>query len=566
MFTSAELIEALRRRERRSLRPLPPAGEYPPGWQAWFAGLRERLGTISGATAAAIIAVMAQREPRPVPGRLPALSDWQAFTTLWRQQWHPASSDEHWQRVAAMSVSLLAQLCFAIFLLWLAYARYGGEPEPRYGDEVVQVEFIGQGTPEEQGGGAASGPEPQPRAAAAPRPQASAPAAPPAQSRAGAGPISEVAPAAARVAATVERPALRRPQPPRPSAQPVQVTETPAPEQSAFVLPPPTPRVVEIPRPRVEVPELAQQVQSIEAIERPAATVARRSVNVPAATVDVPELQSGVAALPSPPTRLALPDAPVRSAALPEASIRVPGMAAEPGSLPLPAGAGSDGRSIADGSDTGSAGAGTSTGSEHAATGAGTEGSAPASGGDSVAGAGGGQAEGTNAGAGPDSAAPPGAWASTRQGDDWGVSDRNLPGGQAGSGLFDEFGRPRLPPGVQPEAGGGLPPGTVTADIDDLDREGTWLKRPPIGYDPTRFDRYWLPGGTLLEQWVRRGIKEVSIAIPGTGKSIHCVVSLLSLGGACGVDDPDMQDQEAEARPPPDIPWKPELQDNQDAL
>jgi hypothetical protein len=183
-----------------------------------------------------------------------------------------------------------------------------------------------------------------------------------------------------------------------------------------------------------------------------------------------------------------------------------------------------------------------------------------------VAGTGGGQATGDNPGAGAESGAPPGAWATARAGDDWGLSDRHVPGGQAGSGWFDENGRPRLPPGVKPEAGGGLPPGTVTADIQDLDREGTWLKRPPVGYDPTRFDRYWLPGGNLLEEWVRRGIREVTIHIPGTGKDIHCVVSLLALGGACGVDDPDMQDQEAEARPPPDIPWKPELQENQGAL
>ena len=60
---------------------------------------------------------------------------------------------------------------------------------------------------------------------------------------------------------------------------------------------------------------------------------------------------------------------------------------------------------------------------------------------------------------------------------------------------------------------------------------------------------------------MRRGIREVQIAIPGTSKKIRCVVSLLQLGGGCGITDPDMQDQEAEARPPPDVPWKPELQE-----
>ena len=106
----------------------------------------------------------------------------------------------------------------------------------------------------------------------------------------------------------------------------------------------------------------------------------------------------------------------------------------------------------------------------------------------------------------------------------------------------------------------------VNEDIADLDRAGTWLKRPPIDYSPTSFDEYWMPGGTLLEEWVRRGIREVSIGIPGTSKRIHCVVSLLQLGGGCGINDPDMQDQEATARPPPDVPWKPELQEAQGDL
>ena len=118
MFTSAELIEALRRRQRRSLRPQPPVGEFPPGWRAWFATLREHLGTIHGAAAESIVALLARRELRSPPPRMPTLNDWQAFTTLWRQQWHPASDDERGQRIAAMAVALLTQLFFAIFLLF----------------------------------------------------------------------------------------------------------------------------------------------------------------------------------------------------------------------------------------------------------------------------------------------------------------------------------------------------------------------------------------------------------------------------------------------------------------
>src|SRR3546814_11701698 len=69
----------------------------------------------------------------------------------------------------------------------------------------------------------------------------------------------------------------------------------------------------------------------------------------------------------------------------------------------------------------------------------------------------------------------------------------------------DLEGRPRLPPGAGAAVGGGLPPGMITEEIPDLDRAGTWLKRSPIDYTPTAFDRYWLPGATLLEAWVRRG-------------------------------------------------------------
>ena len=75
-----------------------------------------------------------------------------------------------------------------------------------------------------------------------------------------------------------------------------------------------------------------------------------------------------------------------------------------------------------------------------------------------------------------------------------------------------------------------------------------------------------MPNETLLEQWVRQNIREVSIPIPGTTKKLHCVVSLLQLGGGCGITDPNMQDQEAIARPPPDVPFKPDLQEDQDSL
>ncbi len=70
------------------------------------------------------------------------------------------------------------------------------------------------------------------------------------------------------------------------------------------------------------------------------------------------------------------------------------------------------------------------------------------------------------------------------------------------------------------------------------------------------FDRYWIPGGSLLQDWVRAGISEMEIPIPGTSKRIKCVVSVLQAGGACGLFDPNKNEQPATARPPPDIPVK----------
>ena len=51
--------------------------------------------------------------------------------------------------------------------------------------------------------------------------------------------------------------------------------------------------------------------------------------------------------------------------------------------------------------------------------------------------------------------------------------------------------------------GGGLPPGTITEDFAKIDRNGTWLKRPPTDYTPTSFDKFWVPNEDLLQEWVR---------------------------------------------------------------
>jgi hypothetical protein len=324
----------------------------------------------------------------------------------------------------------------------------------------------------------------------------------------------------------------------------VQVTETTAPD-ATFTLPPPSEREVVVPQAQVQVPQLAQAPEALRAVELPSPLQAKvLSPKLPGARVAVPALGSSAEALPSPSPPL--PGVSERSVALPQAKIGMPGLRAQAESLPGTAGAGAESASTTGTASSGSA----------------ASGSAPVAGG-IAASAGGASTTNAGAGAGPKPAAAPGAWSTAKAGDDWGASDRNRAGGQAGNaGLFDENGRPRLAPGTSAAAGGGLPPGMIEEDIRDLDRAGTWLKRKnPLPYEPTAFDRYWLPGETLLQEWVRRGVREVQIRIPGTGKKIHCVVSLLQLGGGCGIDDPNMQDQEATARKPPDVPYKPELQD-----
>ncbi|MDQ3206123.1 MAG: transmembrane repetitive protein, partial [Pseudomonadota bacterium] len=177
-------------------------------------------------------------------------------------------------------------------------------------------------------------------------------------------------------------------------------------------------------------------------------------------------------------------------------------------------------------------------------------------------------AQRASTGAGPAPTPAPGAWPSpVPPAEDWGDAARSVAGGQRGTprGLYNSDGSLRLPdPGGS--ASPANPPGTMTEEIADLDRSGTWLKRRPTDFEPSTFDKYWRPNENLLEEWVRRGTKQVSIPIPGTSKKIVCVVSMLALGGGCGISDPNLNEQPATARPPPDIPFKPELQEDNGSI
>lgn len=527
MFTSTELIDALRRRMRRSLRPQPSPGTFPPGWAAWFASMRERVGQVTGATAAAIVAILVAREPALPPRAIQTLNQWQSFTTLWRQQWHPAGEDDRRVRVFAAVFTVVVHLFFAIFLVYLAYVRFMAisSAPARVGDEVVvQVEFIGDGTPEDQGGG------PQQDETDVVQPSDQAPAQPPAQT-------TQVAPIA-----DVQPPAPTEPSPPPPLDQPLQVTQTPVPDQ-LFTLPPP--RIVELPQPEVEVPELDAPTPELRIVDVPMPvqpviqpelpdTLPPREIRVP--QLEQPPAEIVVREIPAPPAPVRLPDAPrIDITAPPLETPELDADAPEIVTRSIPAPRVLPETSPAAPRDADSSGS--AAPEAQAATGSGIE------------------------------SAPPGALPSPTRGDDWDLAGSDTPGGQAGQpdGLFGADGRPNLAPGDD-KVGGGLPPGTITEDFAKIDRHGTWLKRPPTDYEPSSFDRFWLPNETLLEEWVRRSITEVLIPIPGTSKTITCSVVLLALGGACGITDPNMQDVEATAREPPDVPFKPELQENQDSL
>jgi len=158
----------------------------------------------------------------------------------------------------------------------------------------------------------------------------------------------------------------------------------------------------------------------------------------------------------------------------------------------------------------------------------------------------------------PPTAAPSASASSTPLRDDWGQARAD-----GGSGLLDAAGRPRLADG---SAASRLPPGTIVENYENIDRMGTWLKRPPTGYQASTLESLWLPPENLLEEWVRRSIKTILIPIPGTGKSIQCTVAFLMLGGSCGIRDMNLMDIEATARTPPEVPFKPELHEDQSIL
>lgn len=530
---------------RKSLRPDRPPGEFPPGWSAWFAAMGARIGAVTGATADAIIAIFLQRELTPPAPASAQLGPWRAFNTLWRQEWQSAGKEDRLVRFVAMAITLVVHAVLIVLLVWLLYANYVERPGDS-SDVAIRVQFIGQGTTEEEGGGP---PSPRPDAVVAPsaaqsqpqpaRPQLSEAEAPP--SNVEAPPVEQVQREQPQLAEETVEPA---------ATQLLQVTETNRPDETRFRLPPPQPRPIDaVAVPSVAVPTLRSEIEAIPLPRAPAPvraidrTQPQREISVPQIAEQPTEIET-----PQPLPAVRARELPARATS--QAQLQVPASSTEAQSLPMPPGA-------ASAAETSSAAAQPS--------GAPNTPPAPASGTQPAAAS-------SGAGVGP----KPGTVPTPARGDDWGDAQRNVAGQPQGGqqpgakpGLYNADGSLRLPPGAGGEGPKqyGNPPGSEEQHIADLNRAGTWLARPRLGYEPTRFEKYWVPHETLLQEWVRKGIKKLSIPIPGTSKRIECLVSLLQVGGGCGVTDSEkLFDQPSSGRPPPDIPFKPELQEDQDSL
>lgn len=554
MTSAASFIEALNARHARTGRLREPARV---SWRAWMERLAQQPGRVTGAPAEDLVAQLAARPAAARARRVEALNRWQAFGAIWRQQWHPASSDERRWRWTAGGTSFGWHVLLVAFLLWVT-ALHMFPPKPAADDAVV-VEFIGVGTPLETGGGeapaaaTASGSTNSQPDAASTAASGATPARPPAD------PVARAEPAAA--SASSAEPAAT----PTPAA----VVATPSPQPLATTRPVnPEPPVFEVPPTQIEpvnpLAEQAPQVQrkllavpappKVPPVQQPATDMQVQPTAAPApvavrgenpAPVRAPLLRE-----PAPPAVTVVKPAPApvptRVAAVPLAVTPAPVPSPKPTPAPVP-------------STTPTSTPAQATPSASNTTPA-TPTSAAAPSAASAASAAKGPARSTTAGVGtgPKPTPTAGASPSPTRSDEWGASKRNVSGTRAGQ-LYDGNGLPRLGPPAG-SASAGLPPGSITQEIHDFDRSGTWLKRKPYPYEPTRFDRFWRPNETLLEEWVRRGVKKVSIPIPGTTKHLECGVSLLQLGGGCWVVDANLNEQPPTARPPPDVPFKPGLQ------
>jgi hypothetical protein len=517
----------------------------PFGWGLWLRALPERLGRITREKADAIVdtlSVHTLRARRAAPF-LP--SRFYALRSLFYQGWGPPPREERWMRWAAGAISSTLHLLFFLFLLWVALVQIP-PPPPEAGDSSrVRLEMIGEGNPEDVGGATQAGETTAEQTASA------APAAP---SSAAPSPVQPQPADAAPPPSDAAAPEMAMDVPPVPprdvpvpeiADQPLRVTEVAEPTH-AFVLPPPAPR-----QPEIRQPALRDiGVPTRDVVTPVAAPVVRR--DVPVRAVDVPavatrdaEVREREMAVPAPQVRttpVPTRDVAPRAIAAQERTVRQAEIR-EPAPRPAPAAAAPSpvGASTAPSPSTTPPAPGTSTTAAATAP-RGT--SAPSS-----------------STRGPLPAAKPGGWNTPARTDEWGNSTRQVTGDSAADGrdqpgLYNADGSLRVPGNAgdttaQRGAPGG---GNDQWTRERLEEAGTWLQRPPYDYEPTSFDKYWVPSESLLAEWVRRNVREVDIPIPGTNMKLKCAISVLQLGGGCGLGS--LFPEPPKARPPPEIPVK----------
>jgi hypothetical protein len=582
----------------------------PYSWSHW---VRTRASMAISAFAQSDVAQVMAARPLPPHERAPrARPFWQTMLLLVWQGGDPPPRDQRALRWFSGFISAALHLLFALLLLWVALVRSTTPEQSAEDGERVQIEYIGRGTPEEQGGGApqAQGQEQAEAAAAAGNASAQAGAEAASANEAAieqpqveAVAESAAAAAAASAAEVAEADAMpidaSKPSPELPTAQPLQVTQTQQPT-TEFVLPPPTvrpptmtvpavnapqvevrervvetatdrprvlplPRVPATPQAQVKMPDVQVRERQIETVPQQQVTMARvrpRTTDVQVSGAEVLVRERQVEAAPRQPVAMAQ----VRSNEARNVQLKTPAVGVRERQIPA----------VADAPAAAAAPTATATAAKPAgdkgepaqATAQGSAAQGAAAQGSNAAGTRSTQ-PGTSPGAGPKPQDRSGGWDAPVRSDDWGASQRQVAGsagGQSdnGRGLFNADGSVRLGgnDGGQDNTRGAPGGDADTWTRDRIAQSGTWLKRPPYEHTPTSFDKYWVPNESLLAEWVRKGIKSIEIPIPGSNSKISCVVSMLQFGGGCGLTNPNMQEQPAQARPPPDIPFKKELQED----
>ncbi|MDF9440243.1 hypothetical protein EM864_00565 [Stenotrophomonas acidaminiphila] len=577
MTTVADLIDLLAARRKGSLLHDRRTG-FPYSWSAWLrGGSPAKALAFAGADAAA--AAPAWNGPRSRgSGRATSFPHALLQVLRWAGD-DPPAGDQRRLRWFSAVCSVALHLLFAVLLVWVALVR-SNVPEPGTdAGERVRIEYMGRGTPEDPGGGA-----PQAAGASATTVQGAAgsavaaAASPQSRSRpqsaaqdSSAGSASDAAPA------DVPQPASATEAP-----QPLQVTEVPRPTGD-FVLPPAT---VAAPALRVQAPQVRERTvetlleRPTQVRELPVPDVATRAPAMPQVQVRERPVETGpvqpvaMAQVRPREAQVRLTGAPaVRERQIEAAPRQQVTMATVPardsGVQVTTADLAVRERQIpgvADAVAVPAAGSGAAAPINQGAAAQASQGAAAGGQGTKSA-----PQPGTSTGAGPRSQDRSGGWAAPVRSDDWGASQRQASGGSgaasdAGRGLYNSDGSVRLAGDAGKDAapaGRGAPGGGSDSwSREQIDRAGTWLKRPPYDHAPTSFDKYWVPNESLLAEWVRKGVKSIEIPIPGTGTRISCVVSILQFGGGCGLSNPNMQEQPASARPPPDVPFKQELQED----